>query len=196
MSFVSKILKKILSKPALLSYTDLVELIELGVIDAPLSAVNGSSIDLTLHHIVRKEAIGSAMRSVRLGEGESIDTEEINMCDGLDEYTMMPDSVLLGSTAETFNMPLWLSAEYSLKSTLGRNFLSHENAGWIDPGFSGKITLELKNHNQFHKLILAPDIPIGQVKFFRHAPVPEEFSYRKRGQYNGQSKVRAAGILT
>lgn len=29
----------------------------------------------------------------------------------------------------------------------------------------------------------------------KHAPVPEEFSYRKRGQYNGQDKVRAAGAL-
>ena len=29
----------------------------------------------------------------------------------------------------------------------------------------------------------------------KHAPVPEEVSYRKRGQYNGQDKVRAAGAL-
>lgn len=48
MIFVSKILKKIFSKPALLSYTELVDLIELGVIDAPLSAVNGSSIFINL----------------------------------------------------------------------------------------------------------------------------------------------------
>lgn len=180
---------------SLLSSNELVWLIENGVIDAPISAVNGSSIDLTMHHIVRPEVYGASMRKVHIARGESIDTKEIDL-DKEKELVMMPHSVALASTIETFNMPLWLSAEFSLKSTLGRNNLGHQLAGWIDPGFSGKITLELINSNGFHKLVLEPGMKIGQVKFFRHKPVPETLSCRVKGQYNGQEKVTQAGKLT
>lgn len=174
----------------ILSYHKLVKLVESGVIDAPVDQINGSSIDIRLHHIVRKEVFGSAMRKVNLAQGYSIDTDETEL-----PFTMMPDSILLGSSIEMLNMPLNLSAEYSLKSTLGRNFLGHELAGWIDPGFNGRITLELKNNSQFHKLILEPGMKIGQIKFFEHQPVPLEHSYRTKGQYNGQAKAQPAGRL-
>ncbi len=173
--------------PALLSYLDLCELVETGVIDAPLSAVNGSSIDITLHHLARREVMGSMMQTVRLGRGETIETVELDLHD---EYRMLPYSILLAASVETFNMPPWLSAEYSLKSSLGRNFLGHEMAGWIDPWFHGTLTLELRNNNSFKKLVLDPGMPIGQVKFFRHKPVPIEHSYLTRGQYNGQNKAQ------
>ena len=185
-------IRRLFYRPCLLSYDELVKLVHTGVIDAPLSAVNGSSIDVTLHHLARKEVLGPSMGKVRLSAGESIETAEIDISGG---YTMIPDSVLLASTVETINLPLWLSATFSLKSTLGRNFVGHQLAGHCDPGFSGRITLELTNDNQFNKIILDPGMPIGQLLFWKHAPVPEEFSYRKRGQYNGQDKVRAAGVV-
>ena len=178
---------------SLLSYIELIELIENGVIDAPIEHVNGSSIDLTMHHIVRTEVYGPAMRKVHLARGESIDTKEIDITD--DKLVMLPHTVALASTNEKFNMPLWLSAEFSLKSTMGRNFLGHELAGWVDPGFIGMLTLELVNNTGFHKLVLEPGMKIGQVKFFKHLAVPEENSYRKRGQYQHQNKVIPAGKL-
>ena len=178
---------------SLLSYMQLCELVEQGVIDAPMSSVNGTSIDVTLHHLVRREVMGPQLLSIKIGLGESIITDEFNMnTEGNGCYVMMPDSVLLASTIEYFNMPLWLSAEFSLKSSLGRNFLGHELAGWIDPGFEGRVTLELKNNNQFHKLSLLAGMPIGQVKFFNHELVPLAFSYRTKGRYNGQDKATAS----
>jgi dCTP deaminase len=186
MSLVARI-KNHFQPSGLLSYTELVELVNSGVIDAPLSAVNGSSIDVTLHHIARREAMGAAMQTVRLGKGETIETVEIDLHE---EYRMMPYSTLLAATVETLNMPLWLSAEYSLKSSIGRNFLGHEMAGWCDPGFNGTLTLELRNNNSFKKLILTPGMPIGQLKFFRHKSVPHENSYAVRGQYMGQNKAQ------
>lgn len=173
---------------SLLSYLELVELVNDGVIDAPLSAVNGSSIDLTLHHLARKETFGPSMDKVKLAQGGSIATHEIDITGG---YAMLPDTVLLASTIERFKLPLWLSAEFSLKSTLGRNFLGHELAGWIDAGFEGRVTLELKNNTQFHKLVLEPGMKVGQVKFFRHEPVPLEHSYIMKGQYMNQEKATA-----
>lgn len=178
----------------LLSYDELVKLREQGVIDCPLSAIQGTTIDLTLQPIIRVEKFGSMLRTVRLYAGESIDTKAIDM-DKTGPHAMMPNSLALGATVETFRLPLNISAEYSLKSTLGRNFLGHMLAGWIDPGFTGTLTLELTNDTQFHKLAIAPNMKIGQVKFFKHRRVPFAKSYAARGQYNGQTLANPAGVL-
>ena len=172
----------------LLSYNDLCVLVDIGVIDVPLSQINGTSIDVTLDKFICVEDLSGGMDKVDLAKGENIKLTKQFELDG--RGYMMPDTVLLASTFETLNMPNWLSAEYSLKSSLGRNFLGHELAGWCDPCFNGKVTLELKNNTQFHKLILTKGMKIGQVKFFKHAPVPHDKSYAVRGQYNGQDKVQ------
>ena len=172
----------------LLSYSDLSILCELGIINSRHDCINGTSIDVTLDKFICVENLSSGMDKVDLAKGQNIKLTEPFELDG--KGYMMPNTVLLASTFETFNMPSWLSAEYSLKSSLGRNFLGHELAGWIDPCFNGKVTLELKNNTQFHKLILTEGMKIGQVKFFKHSPVPKDKSYAVRGQYNGQNKVQ------
>jgi len=172
----------------LLSYNDLCVLVDLGVIDVPLSQINGTSIDVTLDKFICVEDLSGGMDRVDLAKCENIKLTKPFELDS--KGYMMPDTVLLASTFESFNMPSWLSAEYSLKSSLGRNFLAHQLAGWIDAGFNGKVTLELKNDTQFHKLILTEGMKIGQVKFFKHAPVPHDKGYAVRGQYNGQDRVQ------
>lgn len=172
----------------LVSYNDLCILVELGVINAPLENINGTSIDVTLDKFVCVEDLSGGMTKVNLAKGENIRFKK--PVDIAELGYMMPNTVLLASTFETLNMPNWLSSEYSLKSSLARNYLAHALAGWIDPGFSGKITLELKNETQFHKLILTEGMKIGQIKFFKHPPVPKNKSYAVRGQYNGQDKVQ------
>ena len=172
----------------LVSYNDLCILVELGVINAPLENINGTSIDVTLDKFVCVEDLSGGMTKVNLAKGENIRFKK--PVDIAELGYMMPNTVLLASTFETLNMPNWLSSEYSLKSSLARNYLAHALAGWIDPGFSGKITLELKNETQFHKLILTEGMKIGQIKFFKHLPVPKDKSYAVRGQYNGQDKVQ------
>lgn len=186
----------------LLSYNDLVILVDLGIITATRSNtvdgfvdtkinienINGTSIDVTLDKFICVEDLTGDMDKVDLAKGENIKLTEPFELDS--RGYMMPDTILLASTFETFNMPNWLSAEYLLKSSIGRNFLGHELAGWIDAGFNGKVTLELKNNTQFHKLTLTEGMKIGQVKFFKHSPVPMDKSYAARGQYNGQDKVQ------
>jgi dCTP deaminase len=174
----------------LLSYEDLLQLVESGVIDAPIEHINGSSIDITLHHIVRVEEFGPSLDIIRLGQKENIKTREVDInLAHKKELVFLPDQVCLASTNEMFNMPLDISAEFKLKSSTARNFMSHQLAGWVDPGFHGRLTLEFKNETQFHKLALAPDMKIGQVIFYRHKPVALDNSYKVKGQYNGQTKV-------
>ncbi|MEY3760178.1 MAG: Cronobacter phage vB CsaP, partial [Pseudomonadota bacterium] len=105
-------------------------------------------------------------------------------------YTIRPDEFILASSDEFFNLPNDISCEYKLKSSMARNALDHLNAGWADATWNGsRLTLELKNVSRFHKLIIETGMAIGQMVFFRHAPVPHEQSYAVRGQYNKQQSV-------
>lgn len=59
---------------------------------------------------------------------------------------LFPNEFMLGETLETVNIPASYAGKIEGKSSWGRTgLLVHVSAGWIDPGFRGKITLEMKN---------------------------------------------------
>lgn len=185
----------------LLSYTELLDLIEQGVINAPIENVNAASIDLTLDDVLlveRTERDESTL--VDLANKQSISVDEYNMADvdkddpdDVPSYFLGPGEFVLASSREVFNLPNNISAEYKLKSSMARNGLEHLNAGWCDAGWHGsKLTLELKNMTRDHTLILRPGMKIGQVVFYKHAPVPDHASYATKGRYNGQTEVTAS----
>lgn len=67
---------------------------------------------------------------------------------GDEGYVLPPGHFILGSTVERIEVPSHLVARVEGKSSLGRIGLAvHVTAGFIDPGFRGNITLELKNLN-------------------------------------------------
>lgn len=165
---------------SLLSYTQLVELIEQGVIDAPIESVNAASIDLTFDKdiLVRRMATGQAV------------WEEISLEDGC-KYSLKPGEFMLASTREYLTMPLHVSAEYKLKSSMAREGINHLMAGWVDAGFHGKLTLEFVNHDlEAHEIWYGKKA--GQLIFQLHEPVPVEHSYLAKGRYNGQQSVTAS----
>jgi dCTP deaminase len=101
---------------------------------------------------------------------------------------MRPSQFLLAHSQEVFNLPCDIACEYKLKSSLARAGLQHALAGWCDPGWHGsQLTLELFNHCRYHDLVLRPNMKIGQMVFFRCAPVPDHASYAAKGQYNGDT---------
>ena len=74
---------------------------------------------------------------------------------------------MLGSTYETVTLPDDIAARLEGKSSLGRlGLLTHSTAGFIDPGFSGHVTLELSNMATL-PIKLWPGMKIGQLCFFR-----------------------------
>lgn len=64
-----------------------------------------------------------------------------------EEITLPPHSFLLASTQEYIELPEDLTAFVEGRSSIGRIGLFIQNAGWVDPGFKGQITLELYNAN-------------------------------------------------
>jgi len=178
----------------LLSYTELCELIEQGLVtgtdEYPISFndVNSASLDIHLSDTVlvdnerRGKIIDYANR-----EKPSMQTVRIHRADG---YVLAPGEGILASSTETFNLPSHISAEYKLKSSMARIFLEHLNAGWCDAGWHGsRLTLELINLSCTSGILRRPGDAIGQVVFFKHAPVPYEKSYAARGRYNNDGAV-------
>ena len=64
-----------------------------------------------------------------------------------DELIIPSGSFLLATTMEYIRLPNNLTAFVEGRSSIGRMGLFIQNAGWVDPGFEGEITLELYNAN-------------------------------------------------
>lgn len=97
---------------------------------------------------------------------------------------LQPREFALASTVEVFTVPQDIVGFVQGKSTIGRNGLQIENAGLIDAGFSGAITLELYNMAPW-PIKLTKGMSICQVHFTQ-ADEPWFKNYSKTGHYNGQ----------
>ncbi|MBN1836759.1 MAG: dCTP deaminase [Spirochaetales bacterium] len=64
------------------------------------------------------------------------------------EIIIPPNSFLLAVTRERIRLPGNITAFVEGRSSIGRIGLFIQNAGWVDPGFDGTITLELYNANR------------------------------------------------
>lgn len=177
----------------LLSHNRLCQLVEQGVItNVKLEQINSSSIDITLGEniMVEKKPHMNSCVSLRMRTSILMD-EWSGGYYGDGPFLLRPGQFILAHSQQKFNLPLNISAEYKLKSSMARIGLEHMNAGWCDAGWHGSaLTLEFKNMSQYHTIELLPGDPIGQVVFFEHEPVPQEKSYAARGRYNNDSSVQ------
>ncbi len=87
--------------------------------------------------------------------------------DPTEAFVLHPGEFVLGSTYERVTLPDDVAARLEGKSSLGRlGLLTHSTAGFIDPGFSGHVTLELSNMATL-PIKLWPGSKIGQLCFFK-----------------------------
>ncbi|MFL6143804.1 MAG: dCTP deaminase [Labedaea sp.] len=107
---------------------------------------------------------------------------------GDDPFVLHPGEFVLGSTFEAVTLPDDLAGRLEGKSSLGRlGLLTHSTAGFIDPGFSGHITLELSNVANL-PITLWPGMKIGQLCLFRlTSPAEHPYGSQRAGsRYQGQ----------
>jgi dCTP deaminase len=96
--------------------------------------------------------------------------------DSDEAFVLHPGEFVLASTYELVTLPDDVAARLEGKSSLGRlGLLTHSTAGFIDPGFSGHVTLELSNVATL-PIMLWPGMKIGQLCFFRLSS-PAEHPY-------------------
>ena len=105
-------------------------------------------------------------------------------------FIIQPKHFILATTREYIKLPDYLTAFVEGRSSLGRLGLFIENAGWVDAGFEGNITLEFYNANS-RPLKIYPGMRICQLVFAR-METPAEKPYR--GKYQGQRGTTASRI--
>lgn len=103
-------------------------------------------------------------------------------------FILHPGEFVLASTYEVVTLPDDVAGRLEGKSSLGRlGLLTHSTAGFIDPGFSGHVTLELSNVATL-PIKLWPGMKIGQLCLFRlSSPAEHPYGSERYGsRYQGQ----------
>ncbi|MCC3145038.1 dCTP deaminase [Halanaerobium sp. Z-7514] len=101
------------------------------------------------------------------------------------EIIIPPHSFLLATTKEYIKLPDNVTAFVEGRSSIGRMGLFIQNAGWVDPGFEGQITLELFNANRL-PIKLEAERRICQLVF---AQMDNSAQNPYRGKYQGQKNT-------
>lgn len=198
---------------SLITYTELCEEIQKGLIRAPidnpapfntvpLEHVNAASVDVRLGRVfyeeLRTHEIEALMCSkchypfyhtISLVDKDPLDSERVELNWG-EVFLLEPGEFILTHTLEEFYLPNHIAAEFRLKSSVARVGLDQALAVWCDPGWQGSVlTIELRNNTRYHTLELTVGMKIGQMVFFKGEPVPSGASYAIRGQYNNDKEV-------
>ena len=106
------------------------------------------------------------------------------------EYILMPGEFVLGTTMETIELPSNVTAFVEGRSSIGRLGLFVQNAGWVDPGFKGEITLELFNAGN-HNIKLLAGTRVAQLVF---AQMDNDAENPYNGKYQGQTGATGSMI--
>ena len=99
-----------------------------------------------------------------------------------DEFLVPSHSFVLATTVEKLRLPHDLTAFVEGRSSVGRMGLFIQNAGWVDPGFEGQLTLELYNANSL-PIRLHSGRRICQIVFCK---MDQKTKRPYKGKYQGQ----------
>ena len=150
---------------------------------------------------MEREQVQPASVDIRLGTTFSIVEDSPSGIIALDSeiryrtiasesYVLLPNQFVLATTMEYFVLPDDVTAFVEGRSSLGRLGLFIQNAGWVDPGFQGEITLELYNANRC-AIELKAGRRVGQLVFARM----DGAALRPyRGKYQGQQGATGSRI--
>ena len=149
-----------------------------------------------------EEQIQPASVDIRLGNTFSVVEDSSNGIITLDEqikyrtittdtYLILSGQFVLATTMEYFELPDDLTAFVEGRSSLGRMGLFIQNAGWVDPGFKGEITLELFNANKC-AIELKAGRRVGQLVFAKmDSPALAPYN----GKYQGQTGATGSRVF-
>lgn len=138
--------------------------------------IEPASVDLTLGcHYLKPQPSKSGIQKL----SDPITYEEIVQ----DSVVIPAHAFILATTEEYLTLPAELTGFIEGRSSVGRAGLFIQNAGWVDPGFEGKITLELYNANDF-PLEVSKGQRICQIVLAMTKTTPKVVY---QGKYQGQN---------
>jgi len=145
------------------------------------------------------ELVNPASLDVRLGENLLMEQEEVSslvpysIAGATKEkpFLLYPHQFVLAETLEEFRFPDCVAGQLALKSSRAREGIEHLLAGYIDPGYCGRLTLELQNARSMHPVSLWPGMRIAQIVFHKMSMIPGK-DYSQTGRYQGDTAVQGS----
>ena len=149
------------------------------------------SRDLGLVQPFDPDLVNPASYDVTLGDTILVENDhgsftKISISD--QTFWMPPGAFVLAHTAQRVRVPGNIESVFQLKSSRGREGYGHQLAAYIDPGFSGVVTLELHNSRRFKELPLTAGMRIGQLRFAKVDAIPMR-TYAVTGRYQNATSV-------
>ena len=171
----------------ILSDGELREAMDLGILQITPPPVYGqiqpASIDITLGNTF------SVIRDYANGIIDPSKKTEYRTFEA-DEFVLLPNQFVLATSREYVKLPDHITAFVEGRSSWGRLGLFIQNAGWVDPGFEGEITLELYNANRC-AIKLSSGMRICQLVF---AKMARDAINPYNGKYQKQTKATGSRI--
>ena len=157
-----------------------------------LDCIQPASIDLHLDRVFRVFRL-SDRAHVDVREPVEAMTEVVEIEDDAPLF-LQPGEFVLASTLETITLPNDIVGRLDGRGSLGRlGLLVHATAGFVDPGWTGKLTLELSNAAKM-PIAIYYGMKIAQISFLRMS-TPVERPYGSPGlgsKYQGQQEPTAS----
>ena len=112
---------------------------------------------------------------------------------GNEYYIIQPNEFVLMASNEIIKIPNGIIGLICGRSSIARLGLQTEQAGFIDAGFRGTLTLEIHNQNH-HPIILWSGMRIAQVYFMESKRSDRLYGKDKNSKYNDQIKATESRI--
>jgi len=119
-----------------------------------------------------------------------LDSESVYQHVQTEDFLLEPSKFVLASTQEKISVPNHLAAFVAGRSSVGRLGLQIQNAGFVDSGFQGQITLELYNQSE-KPILLKAGVRICQIVFFQ---LDETTEQPYSGKYQNQEGATGSRI--
>jgi len=145
-------------------------------------------------------SLGSEFRTFRHTSEPCIDSKmPKNYTDSVvmqeNRFILHPGEFVLGITHENISLPSDIVGYVDGKSSLGRiGITAHITSGWIDPGFEGKIVLEIANLGKM-PVVLYSGMKICKILFMKMTSASEvPYDQRKDSKYHGQKNIKQSKV--
>lgn len=110
-------------------------------------------------------------------------------------FVIHPYEFVLASIYEYIKLSDNIAAQIQGRSSFARlGLIIHTSAGWVDPGYSGHLTLEMFNTNK-KPIILRPLMRIAQISFFEVSDVETPYYKRKTSKYINEEGATSSKII-
>jgi len=208
---IKDLFRPVLSDRTILKYNAKNLLIEGELTDVQIQP---NSIDLTLGNTWRKITPNRKedidISKVELGNNstiytthECIDTRkeimynyglfQIDKDSGMEYYKLMPGEFVLMASQEILNIPNGILSFVQGRSSIARLGIQTEQAGLIDAGFRGTITLEVCNQTEY-PIYLYKGMRVAQVYFFKAQYANNLYGIKKNSKYQNQIIATGSSI--